>query len=73
MAPPDTARAAENDRFVETLRNRTTRSLTTNERTKIASIAKERPSIDLEINFEFNSAGDPFEVDVRKLRLSVRR
>ena len=52
----DPARAAENDRFIETLRNRTTRSLTSNERTKIASIAKERPSIDLEINFEFNSS-----------------
>ena len=56
VAAPDPARAAENDRFVETLRNRTTRSLTSNERTKIASIAKERPSIDLEINFEFNSS-----------------
>ena len=54
--PADPARAVENNRFVETLRNRTTRSLTSNERTKIASIAKERPSIDLEINFEFNSA-----------------
>lgn len=55
-AAPDPARAAESDRFVETLRNRTTRSLTSEERTKIASIAKERPSIDLEINFEFNSS-----------------
>lgn len=56
VAPPDPTRAAENERFVETLRNRTTRSLTSDERTKIASIAKDRPSIDLEINFEFNSS-----------------
>ena len=56
VAAPDPTRAAENNRFVETLRNRTTRSLTSDERTKIASIAKERPSIDLEINFEFNSS-----------------
>jgi outer membrane protein OmpA-like peptidoglycan-associated protein len=41
---------------VDTLRNRTTRSLTTEEREKIASIANSKPKIDLEINFEFNSA-----------------
>src|SRR5882672_2421059 len=41
--------------FVNTLRNRPSRSLTTDERRKIATIAKERPSIDLEINFEYNS------------------
>ncbi len=55
-SPADTARANENERFVETLRNRATRSLTTDERSRIASIAKERPSIDLEINFDLNSA-----------------
>ena len=54
--PADTARKAEDARFVDTLRNRPTRSLTTEERTKIATITKEKPSIDLEINFEFNSA-----------------
>jgi outer membrane protein OmpA-like peptidoglycan-associated protein len=41
---------------VDTLRNRTTRSLSTDERDKLASIAKKKPSIDLEINFEYNSA-----------------
>ena len=55
-APRDTARAVEDNRFIDTLRNRTTRSLTTDERSKIASIAKDKPSIDLEINFELNSA-----------------
>jgi len=54
--PRDTARAVEDQRFIDTLRNRTTRSLSTEERSRIASIAKDRPSIDLEINFEFNSA-----------------
>ena len=38
------------------MRNRTTRSLSTDERDKIASIAKSKPSIDLEITFEYNSA-----------------
>ena len=51
----DTARADEETRFVNTLRNRSTRSLTSDDREKIASIAKKKPSIDLEINFEFNS------------------
>ena len=41
---------------MDTLRNRPTRSLTTDEREKIASIASSKPKIDLEINFEFNSA-----------------
>jgi outer membrane protein OmpA-like peptidoglycan-associated protein len=55
-SPADTARAADETRFVDTLRNRTTRSLTTDEREKVASIAKSKPSIDLEITFEYNSA-----------------
>jgi outer membrane protein OmpA-like peptidoglycan-associated protein len=38
------------------LRNRTTRSLTTTEREQITTIAEKKPSIDLEINFEYNSA-----------------
>jgi outer membrane protein OmpA-like peptidoglycan-associated protein len=38
------------------VRNRVTRSLSTEERDKIASIASSKPKIDLEINFEFNSA-----------------
>jgi outer membrane protein OmpA-like peptidoglycan-associated protein len=55
-SPADEARAAEDARFVDNLRNRTSRSLSTEEREKILSIAKTKPSIDLEINFEYNSA-----------------
>jgi outer membrane protein OmpA-like peptidoglycan-associated protein len=55
-APRDTARAVEDNRFIDTLRNRNSPSLTADERTKIASMVKDRPSIDLEINFELNSA-----------------
>src|ERR1700680_4170679 len=55
-SPAEAARAAEEGRFVDTLRNRTTRSLTTDEREKIVSIANKKPSIELEINFEYNSA-----------------
>jgi outer membrane protein OmpA-like peptidoglycan-associated protein len=55
-SPADAARAADETQFIGALRNRPTRSLSTEERDKIASIASSKPKIDLEINFEFNSA-----------------
>ena len=55
-SPADAARAADETRFLDALRNRPTRSLSTEERDQIASIASSKPKIDLEINFEFNSA-----------------
>jgi outer membrane protein OmpA-like peptidoglycan-associated protein len=55
-SPTDNARAAEEAQFIESLRHRTTRSLATAEREKIATIAENKPKIDLEINFEYNSA-----------------
>jgi outer membrane protein OmpA-like peptidoglycan-associated protein len=55
-APADTAKAAEEAKFVSQIRNRTTRSLSSGEREQIATIATEKPSIDLEITFEYNSA-----------------
>jgi outer membrane protein OmpA-like peptidoglycan-associated protein len=54
-SPADAARNAEEAKFVNSLRNRPTRSLTTVEREQITSIAQKRPSIDLEVNFEYNS------------------
>jgi outer membrane protein OmpA-like peptidoglycan-associated protein len=42
--------------FVETLRNRKTRSLSLNEREQIAEIASTKPKIDLDIQFDLNSA-----------------
>jgi len=55
MGSADKVRSADESRFVDSLRNRATRSLSTEEREKVASIAKSKPSIDLEINFEYNS------------------
>jgi outer membrane protein OmpA-like peptidoglycan-associated protein len=55
-AAPEPARAAEDARYVDGLRTHATRSLSTDERQKVSEIAKSRPSIDLEINFEYNSA-----------------
>lgn len=54
--PADAAKAAEETKFVNQIRNRTTRSLSSGEREQIATIAQEKPSIDLEITFDYNSA-----------------
>jgi outer membrane protein OmpA-like peptidoglycan-associated protein len=57
MAPPvDPAANAAEGKFVDSLRNRATRSLSIGEREEIASIAKDKPNIDLEITFDYNSA-----------------
>lgn len=52
----DPAAAAAEGRFVQTLRNRPTRSLSLTEREEISTIVKDKPKIDLEINFDYNSA-----------------
>jgi outer membrane protein OmpA-like peptidoglycan-associated protein len=54
--PTDSAKSAEEQKFIDSVRNRQTRSLSTGEREQIATIAKDKPSIDLEINFDYNSA-----------------
>jgi outer membrane protein OmpA-like peptidoglycan-associated protein len=60
----DPEAAAAEDRFVKTIRNRATRSLSSTEREEIATIATNKPNIDLEINFDYNSA------DISKRSLS---
>jgi len=52
----DPAIQAKEIGFVKTLRNRNTRSLSLGEREQIAEIAATKPNIDLEIQFDFNSA-----------------
>ncbi len=52
----DPAAAAAEGRFVQTIRGRATRSLSVTEREEIATIAKDKPKIDLEITFDYNSA-----------------
>jgi outer membrane protein OmpA-like peptidoglycan-associated protein len=55
-AKADPEAVAAEERFVQTIRNRATRSLSSAERDEIATIAKDKPNIDLEINFDYNSA-----------------
>ena len=58
MAEPQIEQAAKakEDTFLASVRNRKTRSLSLGEREEIASIASTKPNIDLEINFDYNSA-----------------
>jgi outer membrane protein OmpA-like peptidoglycan-associated protein len=52
----DPAATAAEGKFVQTIRGRSTRSLSVSEREEIAAIVKDKPKIDLEINFEYNSS-----------------
>ena len=52
----DPAATEAEGKFVRSIRGRTTRSLSSAEREEIATIAKDKPNIDLEITFEYNSA-----------------
>ncbi|HEV7602685.1 MAG TPA: OmpA family protein [Bradyrhizobium sp.] len=52
----DPAAVAAEGKFVQTIRNRATRSLSVGEREEIATLAKDKPNIDLEITFDYNSA-----------------
>lgn len=57
MTPPaEPAVNAAEGKFVDTLRNRSTRSLSSGEREQIAVMAVTKPNIDLEITFDYNSA-----------------
>lgn len=52
----DPAVQAKEATFLNTVRNRSTRSLSTGEREQIAELAASKPKIDLEIQFDYNSA-----------------
>src|ERR1035438_1680258 len=67
-SPADSAAAAAEGRFVETLRNRKTRSLSSGEREEIATIAADKPNIHLEITFDYNSA----DISAKKSMPSVQ-
>ncbi|MGJ5040259.1 MULTISPECIES: OmpA family protein [unclassified Bradyrhizobium] len=52
----DAAAQAKQAAFIDSMRNRKTRSLSLGEREQIAEIAATKPKIDLEIQFDYNSA-----------------
>ena len=53
--PADTAAKAKEKAFIDSIRARKTRSLSSVELDRLATITEEKPNIDLEIRFEFNS------------------
>jgi outer membrane protein OmpA-like peptidoglycan-associated protein len=58
MGPPaqsDPAAAETENKLIQSLRNRPSRSLSMGEREQIAAVVKDKPKIDLEINFDYNS------------------
>ena len=52
----DPAATAKETSFLNSVRNRQTRSLSMGERQEIAELAASKPKIDLEIHFDYNSA-----------------
>ena len=52
----DPVASAAEGQLIQSLRNRPTRSLSAAEREQIATVVKDKPKIDLEINFDYNSA-----------------
>ena len=52
----DTAAQEKEAKFVNSLRGRSTRSLSLGEREEVAQLAANKPKIDLEIRFDYNSA-----------------
>lgn len=57
LAPQvEPAPSTEEAKLLQTVRGRATRSLSLTEREEIATIAKDKPNIDLEITFDYNSA-----------------
>jgi outer membrane protein OmpA-like peptidoglycan-associated protein len=56
--PAQTTKAlnTEDQRFIDSIRTKRTRSLSAGERDRVAAIAKDKQSIDLDITFDYNSA-----------------
>jgi outer membrane protein OmpA-like peptidoglycan-associated protein len=52
----DPAASAAETKLLQNVRGRATRSLSISEREEIATLAKDKPNIDLEITFDYNSA-----------------
>lgn len=64
----------QDQQFLDGLKSKTTRSITVEERNEVAEIAKDKPGIDLEVNFDYNSAviGPPAIDALTKLGAALR-
>jgi outer membrane protein OmpA-like peptidoglycan-associated protein len=54
-SPAERTRIDEERRFLDSLRNRTARSLTLEERDTMTRVSVDKPRVDIEINFDYNS------------------
>lgn len=54
--PADEVVSTAQGKFIDSLRNRPTRSLSAGERDQLAEITEAQPNIDMEITFDYNSA-----------------
>lgn len=54
LSPVEQRKAAAEDHLIKSLRSKGTRRLTLGERKKVAEIARRRPAIDIEVNFDYN-------------------
>ncbi len=84
LAPPKKAttrgirafdpKAAQEQTVINEVKGKKTRSITVEERTKLADIAESKPAVDLEIHFDYNSAniGPKAIDDLTKLGLALR-
>ncbi|MBN9006028.1 MAG: OmpA family protein [Rhizobiales bacterium] len=54
--PADETVSTAQGKFIDSLRNRPTRSLSAGERDQLAEITEAKPNIDMEITFDYNSA-----------------
>ena len=84
LAPPKKAttrgicapdpKAAQEQTVINEVKGKKTRSITVEERTKLADIAESKPAIDLEISFEYNSAniGAKATDDLMRLGMALR-
>ena len=52
---PTAAAANPDEAFIDSLRNRNSRSLSTGDREKLVAVVADKPAIDLEMEFDYNS------------------
>lgn len=55
-SPAATAQDMKDKKYIDSVRNKPSPALTGKDRDRIATISRRKPNIDLQINFEFNSA-----------------
>lgn len=69
LTPASARQLAEEQRFIDTVRKIKTRGLTLNERERVAEIARNKPAIDLEVYFDYDSSAITTEAEPELMKL----